>query len=40
MVKKIAGKGLAAFANANGDRDYPGQIPLTQILLAKLGPDD
>ena len=39
-VKTITGKGLAAYANANGDRDYPGQIPLTQILLAKLGPDD
>jgi ABC-type glycerol-3-phosphate transport system substrate-binding protein len=39
-LKKITGKGAAGFANANGDRDYPGAIPLLQIMLAKLGPED
>ena len=40
LSRTITGKGFAAFANANGDRDYPGQIPMTQILLSKLGGDD
>jgi ABC-type glycerol-3-phosphate transport system substrate-binding protein len=33
-------QGVAAFANANGDRDYPGQIVPTYLLLSKLGPED
>ena len=40
VVQTVTGKGVAAFANANGDRTTPGQNLATYLLLSKLGQDD
>jgi raffinose/stachyose/melibiose transport system substrate-binding protein len=40
VVQTVTGKGVAAFANANGDRTTPGQNLPTYLLLSKLGQDD
>ncbi|MCC6629342.1 MAG: carbohydrate ABC transporter substrate-binding protein [Chloroflexi bacterium] len=40
VVKTVADKGVTPFANANGDRDYPGQTMPSYLLLSKLGTED
>ena len=39
-VRKCTSGGVAAFANAVGDRNFPGQALVTYLLLSKLGEED
>ncbi|MGI9146970.1 MAG: ABC transporter substrate-binding protein [Chloroflexota bacterium] len=40
VVKTITSKGVAAFADANGDRDYPGMTMANYMMLTRFGADD
>jgi multiple sugar transport system substrate-binding protein len=40
VVRKCTAGGVAAFANSVGDRDFPGQALVSDLLLSKLGEAD
>jgi ABC-type glycerol-3-phosphate transport system substrate-binding protein len=40
VIKTITGKGVAAYASANGDRDYPGMAMANYMMLSRFGADD